>query len=589
MLLVAFFLVISCQSSELYTEYPSHEFFDKRAEAENSMVVTAHPLATKAGIEVLQKGGNATDASIAAALVLSVVEPMMSGLGGSGSMVIWDSESKSADYLDYYAQFGEDPDYLLNHDRDTPLKEVNRERYIAIPGMIAGMFEAHYHYGELEWNQLFEHAIKHAREGFIVHRLLAKIILDHEDNLRYSSASEKLFYPNGSPIQAGDILVQSDLADVLENVSENGPSAFYSGELPEKVISKITPKGSTLSLSDFENYEALWRGALAGTYRERTVYTAPPPLGGPEVLLSLNLFEEYNLPEKGFPYNSEEALSLFTDIFRISMEDRWRWTGDPAFTELPTAGLISKPYADHRRDNIGGKAPYSVVAGDPWLFQKNYTKPDLPSQFDVFEKPSTPFQIKESTPHETIPTHKEESNTTHLSIVDSDGNAVSMTNTLGLYFGSAVFSNGIFYNSTNRNARDIEPNIRIPNRTAHSSTAPTIVIKGDEIKLVVGSPGSGRIPVNVVSMILYTLDYDLDPIDAIRMPRLYPHRTEPVLNIEGGFTPEVLRHMNLRGFEVSPRDPLDMYFGGVNMILRTPQGTLIGVADPRRDGLPAGH
>lgn len=571
------------------THQPDKEFqtFDKRAESSKSMVVTAHPLATEAGLEILERGGNATDAAISAALVLSVVEPMMSGLGGSGSMVIWNSEKHHADYLDYYAQFGLDPDYSLHFDMDDPDTDVNRERYIAIPGMISGMFEAHYKYGSLEWKELFEHAIHHAKNGFTVHRLLGKIIGEHEDNLTYSTESASLFYPEGEPIRAGDLLVQKDLAELLISISEQGPSAFYLGPMIDSLLEKIQTKGSTLTHSDFESYNSRWRGALSGTYRGRTVYTAPPPLGGPEVLMALNMFKPFDLTDKGLPYQSGKALSLFTDIFRISMVDRWRWTGDHLFTPLPTAGLISKAYAAHRSAAIGGEAPYFIAAGNPWRYQNEYEIPEKPA-FDPFEEPAFPQSSKESATS-AMDSESLESHTTHLSIVDAKGNAVSMTNTLGLYFGSAVFTHGVFFNSTNRNARLVEPNIRIPNRTAHSSTAPTILTSQNGVEMVVGSPGSGRIPVNVVSMIIYTIDFGLDPYEAIRMPRIFPHRTEPVLNVEGGFEADALRHLSLRGYEIRSRDPMDMYFGGVNMILKNSDGTLIGVADPRRDGLPKGQ
>ena len=556
------------------------EVIGKRVEGEAGVVAAAHPLAADAGAEVLRAGGNAIDAAVSTAFVLGVVEPMMSGVGGGGAMTIWWQDSTRADYIDFYASAGGDPDPELDA---MPDSLVSPEREVAVPGTVAGLLAAHERYGVLPREEVMAPAIRAAREGFLVHPLLARVIHDSEEKLTYSPEAAAIFYPDGEPLQAGDRLVQTALAATLERIAEEGAQGFYEGPTAEATVEMLAAGGSPLTLDDLAQYEAEWRRPLCGDYRGHTVLTAPPPLSGAEVLEALELLEAYDLPALGRPYENPEALSLIVDALRLARMDRRAWIGYPNDAAVPAVGMASAAYADERREEMGGLVPDTTTAGDPWD-EDATALPESCSLLDAFPSSSFPKPEPETVADSTAG-EPEEAQTTHLSVVDRAGNAVSLTYTMGLYFGSGAFSEGAFYNSAARNFGGPEANRRGAYRTPRSSTAPTIVLDGGETRLVVGSPGSGRIPPAIVHMILYTLDYGLDPAVAIQMPRLYPMTESAEVEVEGGFAAEALAGLRERGYTLDVHAPLDMYFGGVHLVLITEDGTRIGVADPRRSGV----
>ena len=555
------------------------EIAGKRVEGEQGVVAAAHPLAAEAGVAMLRAGGNAIDAAVSTAFVLGVVEPMMSGVGGGGAMTIWWQDSTRADYVDFYASAGQDADLELDA---MPDSLVSPEREVAVPGTVAGLLAAHERYGALPREAVIAPAIQVAREGFLVHPLLARVIQDSEEKLTYSPEAAAIFYPGGEPLQAGDRLVQTALATTLERVAKEGAEGFYEGPTAEALMAMLKAGGSPLTLDDLAQHEAQWRRPLCGDYRGHTVLTAPPPLSGAEVLEALELLEVYNLPTLGRPYESPEALSLIVDALRLARMDRRAWIGDPDDAAVPAVGMASAAYAEERREQMGGAVPDTTTTGDPWD-EDATALPESCSLLDAF--PSSPFPKPEIVAADSTADEPEEAQTTHLSVVDAAGNAVSLTYTMGLYFGSGAFSGGAFYNSAARNFGGPEANRRGTYRTPRSSTAPTIVLKDGETRLVVGSPGSGRIPPAIVHMILYTLDYGFDPAIAIQMPRVYPLTESAEVEVEGGFTAEALAGLRERGYSLDVHPPLDMYFGGVHLVLVAEDGTRIGVADPRRAGI----
>ena len=564
---------------------PQASPLSKRADAANGMVAAAHPLAAQAGVDMLKQGGNAVDAAVATAFVLNVVEPMMAGIGGGGSMTIWREEATAADFVEFYASAGADPDYELEQ---IPDSTRSRERMVAVPGAVDGLLSAHEQHGELSRETVMAPAIRAAREGFLVHTLLARIIADYEERLTYDPAAADIFYPGGEPLQAGDRLVQVELAHTLERIAQEGRRGFYEGPTAQHVIEKLQTGGSPLTLDDFRRYEARWRKPLCGQYKQYTVLAATPPLDGVEVLETLELLEAYDLPSMGLPAESPEALSHIVDAIRIARTDRAQWIGDPDDTGVPAVGLSSPAFADERRPLIGqATVPDSMTAGDPWDEERQVQLPRACRRLGAYApttlpKPDTTTPVDDEDP--------EESETTHLSVIDADGNAVSLTYTMGLYFGSAVYVDGAFYNSAALNFDDdVVANQRAPYRTPRSTTTPTILLDDDAVRLVVGSPGSGRIPPAIVHMILYTLDYGLDPATAIRMPRVYPFTTEPVVRVEDGFDASALGRLRERSYQLEVYPPFDPYFGGVHMILVDEAGRKIGAADPRRNGVAVGY
>lgn len=609
-------LASACSTHEPAAVLPADRFekaeaptFYREATASEGMVVSAHPLGSEAGKSMLALGGNAIDAAVATAFAIAVLEPNMSGLGGSGAMTIWNGRDRQAGYLDFYAATGADPDYEVDTDPDSL---ITRERGVAVPGMVAGLLEALERYGTLDLQTVLEPAIRLAEEGFVVHHLLADVIAGYGSRLRYDDDSAALFYPGGTPLRAGDLLVQIELAGVLRKIAEQGRDGFYSGEVARRTIEKLAVGNSRLTLTDFENYTPVWRGALCQEWMGHRILSAPPSLAGQEVILGLKLIERGNIARYGHPVSSGEALGVLVDAIRIARADRGQWQGDPSFVDLPVAGMISDEYASLRAAAMGGKVPDTLHYGNPWPATPRYTAPpgctgggffvpplniterdasELRNHIPPPNVPETSENLDTTAPGAGSDTNPDtaEQHTTHISVVDRHGNAVSMTNTLGLYFGSAVFSDGVFYNSANHNFGGSYGSIRGPERTAHSSTAPTIVLEGDRVALVVGSPGSSRIPPAVISMIVHTMIYDLHPADAIRMPRVFPMINAPVVQLERGYSAEALRSLNERGYVITPTNfPMNMLFGGVQMIRVLEDRTMIGVSDPRRDGGAAG-
>ncbi len=554
----------------------------QRAVARQGMVAAAHPLAAQAGLEALRQGGNAVDAAVAAAFTVGVVEPMMSGIGGGGSMTIWLEADARAEHLEFYASAGADPDFARD---DLPDSLVTPERRVAVPGSVAGLLAAHERYGTLPRRAVLEAAIRAARDGFFVHPLLARVIRESREKLTYDPEAAALFYPGGQPLQAGDRLVQPALAATLERIAQEGAGGFYAGPAAETLVAKLRAGGNPLTLDDLARFTPRWRRPLCGAFGGYTVLTAPPPLGGAEVLETLALLDAYDLPALGTPNEAAAALETLVDAIRIARADRVAYIGDPDDAAVPAVGLASVAFADERRALIGTAVPDTLAPGDPWD-EERLPPPASCARLDPFAP--TPFE-RPAPAADGAADDKDEGQTTHLSVVDRAGNAVSLTYTLGLYFGSGVYAGGAFLNSAANNFGDQPANRRGSYRTPRSTTAPTLVLDGDDVRLVVGAAGSGRIGPAVAQMILYTLRYGLDPGQSLRMPRLYPFVESREVRVEDGFSGEALAGLRARGYTLDVRPPLDLYFGGVHLVYAREDGWLVGAADPRRDGAALGY
>jgi gamma-glutamyltranspeptidase/glutathione hydrolase len=560
----------------------------ERAVSSDGMVAAAHPRAMDAGVAALEDGGTAVDAAVATAFALGVLEPMMGGIGGGGSMTLWDPGGEQARFIDFYASAGADPDSGLGA---VPDSLRSRERMVAVPGTVDGLLEAHAEHGALSRRRVLAPAIRLAREGFPVHPLLARIIADYEERLTYDEEAAALFYPDGEPLQAGDRLVQPALATTLERIAAEGRSGFYAGPTAAAIIDRLDDGGNPLTTDDLAAYESRTRSPLCGTYGPYTVLSATPSLNGAEVIETLNLLEPYDLPARGLPTRSAEALTPLVDAIRIARADRRRWIGDPDETGVPAVGLASEAFADQRRSLMGtAPVPDSMAAGNPWPMDAGGRRPAACAALGSYPPTSLPRPEPGATGETTEDPNR---HTSHISIVDAEGRAVSLTFTMGLYFGSAVFVDGFFLNSAALNfekpgERPVA-NRRAPRRTPRSSTAPTLLLEDGTVRLVVGSPGSGRIPPAIVHMVTYTLDYGLDPAVAVRMPRVYPFVTEPHVRVEDGIWAPPLSALRDRGYTLDTYPPQSLYFGGVHMVYVDDAGRRIGVADPRRNGTARGQ
>ncbi len=573
-------LLLSCTSAAPDMPRP-----EQQVVARHGVVAAAHPDAATAGLAVLRAGGNAIDAAVATAFALGVVEPMMAGVGGGGSMTIWLAESREAWNAEFYASAGADPDTALDRVAESE-RGAMPERWVAVPGMVAGLLEAQERFGRLTRAEVLDPALRLARDGFVIRPLLGRVILEERDKLLGDSAAAALFYPGGQPLGPGDRLVQPILLQTLESIREQGRDGFYRGPTAEALVTALRAGGNPMTLEDLASFQPRWRRPVCAAYRGYTVLSAAPPLSGIEVLEALTLLEPFDLSVLGLPTESPAAFGALVDAIRIAQADRDAWLGDPRDVGVPATAMVSPAYAASRANAMGlDEVPDAIEPGDPWK--------------DPQPEPSAACQVLGAFPPTELDpgggerqapgVEGEDAETTHFSIVDDDGNAVAMTFTIGGYFGYGVYVAGAFMNDAMENFGGAEANRRGPYRTPRSTTAPTIVLEGDEVRLVVGSPGGARIAPAIVHTIVYALDYGIDPWAALAMPRAFPAHDRPTVQLEPGYDGGALAGLRRRGYELNARPPLDYYFGGVHAVLVKNDGTLIGAADPRRDGVAVGY
>lgn len=554
--------------------------FGKRAEARRGMVVASHPDAAAAGVEILRAGGNAVDAAVAVALALGVVDPSQTGLGGGGGLVYWDRTTQQAETIDFYPRTGSDPDWS-RVDTAAAARPVNG-RAAAVPGTVAGMLEAHQRWGRLALPQVAAPAIRLAREGFTVSPLLSRTITSARVKLEADSVAAALFLPGGDPLRPGDRLVQSELAVTLATIAASGPPGFYTGAGAERAVATLRALGSAVTLADWSGYRAEAKRPLCTPWLGHTVLSAPPPLGGVTVLAALNLLAAAEAARDGSPtLNGATAVTLVNAI-RTANADRQRWRGDPAWFGVPARGMTSPVYAAARVAAMATTADRPVPAGDPWPADQAVADGACQALGAWPSDPRGAAAAAAASSGDSTD-DDQESLTSHFSVVDAAGNAMSVTFTVGVLFGSGVYVNGYFLNSS---ANNFDPVTRGPNRFANSTIAPTIVLRGLDVRLVIGAAGSAYIPTSITQVAFRMLALEEDPWLAVAAPRLQPSRLAGV-EVEPGFAPAVYAALREHGYQPQSR-VADIAFGGVHAVARLRGGWLVGVADPRRDGAAVG-
>lgn len=579
--LASAFLLAACSLPQPAAAPPP--MFSKRAESPRGVVTASHADAAAAGATILRQGGNAVDAAVATAFALAVVDPSQTGLGAGGGMVVWNAATHRAEMLEFYSRTGADADWA-RFDSATARQPING-RAAGIPGAVAGLLEAHAKYGKLPRAQVMAPAIALARDGFIVSPLLARTSEASRAKLSADSAAAALFLPGGVALRPGEKLVQAQLAQTLEAIAKDGKPAFYEGAMAERTVARMRQFGSAANVADFKNYPVAFQRPLCTSWMGYTLLSAPPPLGGAVPLGALNLLAATNSVPLGSPTTQGAAAVQIINALRVSEADAGKFRGDPAYFAVPARGLVSPAYAAKRASAVGPLDGASQpTAGDPW--------PD-----DAVAPTGACATIDgwgASTlgPDKVAPTRAPRaggddddaaaawagSNTTHFSVVDGDHNAVSMTFTVGVLFGSGVYVNGFFLNS---GASNLDNGTRGPNRYASSTINPTIILKGNDVRMVVGAAGSQYIPTSTTQVTWRHLALGEDPWTAIASPRLQPAAGRSI-EVEAGFAPEVYAALRAKGYYPLSRVG-DIMFGGVHMISVT-KGTIIGVADPRRDG-----
>ena len=560
-----------------------------RAEGARGMVSSAHPLASAAGRRMLERGGNAVDAAVATAFALNVVEPNMSGIGGGGSMLIWDGADDEADYVDFYAAkraatyAGAAPD---DRDDGGPLRST------AIPGAVDGLLSALERHGTLDRRTVMQPAINLAEDGFPVYLKLAQFIRADSLKLTRYEETAATFWPDGEPLSPGERLRQPKLARTLERIQRAGRSGFYEGPIADTLVSVLNEGGNPVTTADFANYEPQWsKDVLCGTYRGHTVLSAPPPQTGAQVIQTLHLLNDHSLAQHGLPTRSPEAFDLLTSALRLGMADRSEYITDPRWEHVPATGLVAPAYAEARRDLMTTTpVPDSLDPGRPAEYADGTTE-----ACEAFETYSTEADglVSRNAPTEAVPAAPagEETppgETTHVSVVDADGNAVSMSATLSPVFGSGARVRGVLLNTSGYAFQATEaaaPADRPAYRTRASTIAPTVVLDPEnEVELVIGAPGGLRIPTAIAQTIAFVLDYEMDPLDAVRMPRIFPSPYSDEVQVEDRFEGQLLEEARRMGY-----DPQALSPGYARIYLVSRQGDRwVGVSDPRHDGQPRG-
>ncbi len=521
------------------------ESSSRAATGSHAAVSSANPVASEIGAEILRQGGNAADAAVAVSFALGLLEPNASGVGGCGYTVYVPAEGEPAFY-DYRSAAPEnfDPEHYIS------LSDEQQKHSIAaagVPGAVAGWLTLHEKHGRLPLEKLLEPTIKLAEEGFEVLPFLASLFNDNYNLLLSDNSCADLLLNDGFPYIEGEIMKNPGYANTLRKIAAEGRDGFYKGEVAEAIIAASDSRGGVMTLDDLSSYEVKVGKPLEGSYRGYTVLTsAPSSSGGIALLQSLNMLEHYDLAASGV--NTALTLHRMGEVFKIANADRYSYVGDPEFVEIPTEQLISKDYADQR---------FSIISDEKVLGDA-----------------------------EVLPDNQHFS-TTHLSIIDEEGNAISMTNTLGTYFGCVVAVDEWGFLLDNQlhdfSVSDWEANAPEAGKRPRSSMTPTVLLRDGKPVAALGSPGGEAIVSTVAQIICDIVDFDLAVDEAINLPRIYQNCTG-ALSVEGGHDGSVLTDLEAIGHELQRRDALDYFFGGVHAVVRNDDGTLTGAADPRRDG-----
>jgi gamma-glutamyltranspeptidase / glutathione hydrolase len=534
--LLLFFLLFS----------PCHcEAKSRLVESGQGMVASAHPLASEVGVEILKKGGNAVDAAVAAAFAIAVVEPHASSLGGGGFMLIYLSERKRLIAIDHRetAPSGSGATAFTSEGY----------RSVAVPGTPAGLALALEKYGTMKLSDVVEPAARLAENGFSVDQTLSSMMSRYTAKLSRAPAARAAFLKNGRAYKVGERLRQKELAKTLRLIGGKGVDVFYRGEIAEALVDEMKKAGNWITKKDIETYRALEKEPVTGDYRGYKIVSMPPPSSGLLIVELLNIVEGWDLSKIG--HNSPQAIQLLAEAMRRAYVDRARFLGDPSFVKMPLSSLTSKEYAARLRKDIEkGKASQSIRRIDP---------------------------------------RKTESDrTTHISVVDNKGNAVSHTQTVGNFFGSgiAIPGTGILLNNQMSDfaASGKKPNAVAPGKRSVSSISPTIVLKGDKPYLVVGGAGAMRIVSSLSQIIINMIDYGMDVNEAISSARI--HAQSRTVTVESRIPAKTLKALRGMGYRVEVRRDYDLFLGGAQGITIDPKtGRLQGAADPRRRGEVAAY
>jgi gamma-glutamyltranspeptidase/glutathione hydrolase len=529
----------------------------------NGMVASSEPLASQAGVGILQAGGNAVDAAVAVGFALAVTFPQAGNLGGGGFMLIR-MASGEAVVVDYREQAPAAATRQMYQDARgdlIPGASTVGARAAGVPGTVMGLALAEQKYGHLGLERVMAPAIRLARNGFPVSYSLAQTLGSERALLQKFDGSRHIFLHDGNLFAPGAILRQPELARTLSAIARHGPQAFYSGSTAQALVETMGKYQGIISREDLENYQAKFRSPLEGHFRGFDILSVPPPSAGGTMLIEmLNVLEPLDLGTA----NSYESIHLLAETMRRAYADRAVYMGDSDFARVPVAGLTSRRYATQLREEILAARPDAPVRpGEPQAFEAGAT--------------------------------------THFSVVDAQGNAVSNTYTLNGWFGCGVAVEGAGFLLNNEmddfTSKPGAPNIFglvqgdanaiAPHKRPLSSMTPSIVIENGKLRLVLGSPGGSTITNTVLEVLLDVLVYKMDVLQAVTSPRFHDQWMPDLLTLERvGFSSDTLEKLQRAGYPVSFRDSI----GDCEAIEIAPQsGIRFGASDPRADGKAVGY
>jgi gamma-glutamyltranspeptidase / glutathione hydrolase len=531
------------------------------------MAAVANPYATDAAVQMLARGGHAVDAAIAAHAVLGLVEPESSGIGGGGFMVLFDQPSGRVRFLDgrETAPAAATTDMFMRDGAEMGFLEAWQSgKAVGVPGAVALYKLAHDNYGKLPWATLFEPAIQLATDGFVVPQKLARTVeqMARFTRLNQNPGAAEYFYPNGQAIQAGSILRNPEYANTLSRIASEGPDAFYRGEIAEAMVAaaQAGPDGGSISLEDIAGYQAVERPAVCGAWRTVTICTATPPSSGAMQIMIANIYDHL-LPEAA---SEAQRIQAFVDAQRLAYADRDYYFGDPDHVSIPVEQLLDPRYLEFRANDR------AAPDANPW--------PGDPAS--VLGGDSLAVWAPDST--------LEAYGTTHFSIVDAEGNAVSATMTVEAAFGSARWAAGFVLNNEMtdfaRSYDAAEPeaaNMIRPGARPRSSMSPTIILdEQQQLLMVTGSPGGNSIPAYTAKTVLGILDWNISVEQAVSFPNIIARGDTVRVEIGVAPGPDLAESLRAGGYNV---EEVEGENSGLHVILLTDQG-LVGAADPRREG-----
>ena len=555
--------------------------------ASHGIVVSVHELASQAGVEIMREGGNAVDAAVATGFALAVVHPQAGNLGGGGFMLIRTADG-TTHFIDYREKAPAAATFNMYLDAQGNVIEdasVVGYKAIGVPGSVAGMVFAEKKYGKLTLQQVLAPAIKLARDGYPLAWEDARAMEDDQYLGRFPE-SRRIFQRDGNYYKQGEIFRQPDLARTLARIAAD-PGDFYQGAMARELAASLQKGGGLVTADDLARYEVKEREPLRGTYRGYEIISAPPPSSGGTTLIEiLNILEGYDLKSAGD--RSSQSVHLTAEAFRRSFYDRAEFLGDPDSSKIPVAQLIDKKYAAAWRESID-PAHASV--------SKDLKRPAIFSQLEQYAAAHPQATAIHESPH-----------TTHYSVVDAEGNAVSVTTTINDWYGSRVTAEGLgFLLNDEMDDFSAKPGVPNgygliqgqanaigPNKRPLSSMTPTMVLKDNQLFLVLGSPGGSRIPTTVANVLMGVIDYGMNLQEAVNAPRFHNQWLPDLLSVEQWFSPDTVRVLQQMGHKVKfgagEGDDWRPYWSDAECIaIDQKTGERLGASDGRNNGKAVGY